>query len=1344
LAGPGGVLVGRGYVVIRPEFQGDWDRQVSNRTSRSGALGGRDFGRAFSRGASTALRGVGDAIKASFLGSGLAAATVGLQQVGAAAVAASAVAVPAISALGTAGAALGVGLKGVGAAFQAFGSAGADAKSAAAGARAIESAQRALAKAQAGVADARAQAARRVRDAEQTLADAQREAISVQQDLTDARKEATRQLEDLNQRLTDSALDQRDAAIRVREAEQELAAARATGDVFAIEKAQLAADRAKQNAVEQAASYKRLQEDADAANKAGVEGSDQVVAAKDKITQANRKVADAEQGLRDAQVDGAKQVRDAQEAVADAARSLADAQSAAAATVSKVDDAMAKLTPSAREFVETVKDLGPAWGEVRKATQESLFKGIAGSFRDMSTQIIPDVRDGLAGAASQINAMARNWMRGVKQMSQDGTLKRFFDSNNKILGNFTKWPEEATKGWVQLSIAATPALDKITKKVSAASTRLSERMTKAFESGAMERAISGAFDQLNKLRDPLRDIGTIFKNLFDAISGPGQQALGVFGVFLDRLAEVTSKPEVKDAISSIFSSFTSITGTVLDAVLPLAEEALPLLATGLGALADVLPGALDGLRQFGKFAWDKLAPPVQAAADGLVSLTDAFRSGGDVDGSKPASALEQVGAAARGITDKAADSVRGLFDSFRSGGGADSSGIVGVFERLGVAGRGFGDVLVDKVLPAAQSLARGIATGVTPVAEALYRIWTDHLSVALDTVASLIRNFVSPVLDALGGFIRDRVNPALQQLGDKLAGLLAAAAPIISFLDQVVSFALRITGAVAGFLIPVLLQLAGPVFTFLVNVLSVGIDMVAGFLGGITLLGQGLGWLGDQAVWVFTHIDDAARWLWGGIKDVGNGIAGVFQDISRWASGLYDDFALWFDKIGQKVSDILGGFKAGFQLAKDGVQEVWSGFTEVAAAPVRIVVDKIYNQGIAKVWNFIADKVHLPHLDEVPLAFASGGIYPGYTPGRDIGLAAVSGGEAIMRPEWTRAVGPGYVNAANAAAASGGVSGVQAFLGASGVPFMGGFSFGGIIGDAVKGAVSAVKKIPGVGDIIDKIGEIVRGGLAKAAELGMKPVRALINSLPGDSQWAQGIKGLPLAGIDGLISWLKGEDDKANSSGGVGSGVAPGQPGAALTAAMTQAGKPYIWGGTGPFGWDCSGLTQWAYGQAGYKLGRTTYDQVTQGRQISMSEALPGDLVFEHFGGAWPSHVGLYSSPGWIFNAPRTGDVVRFSPMANVVQARRVLDPAQLGKYDSGGWLMPGTTAAYNATGAPEPVLTSAQWRTMQQVAAGAADRANEPSSNGWSDGERLYLVLEDGTSLAAHVERRIAGAGVG
>ncbi|WEV50890.1 C40 family peptidase [Lactobacillus sp. ESL0731] len=76
--------------------------------------------------------------------------------------------------------------------------------------------------------------------------------------------------------------------------------------------------------------------------------------------------------------------------------------------------------------------------------------------------------------------------------------------------------------------------------------------------------------------------------------------------------------------------------------------------------------------------------------------------------------------------------------------------------------------------------------------------------------------------------------------------------------------------------------------------------------------------------------------------------------------------------------------------------------------------------------------------------------------------------------------------------------------------------------------------------------------------------------------------------------------------------------------AKAEVGKAYVWGGTSPSGFDCSGLVQYVYNQAiGKDLTRTTYTQVKQGKEVSMQDLKPGDLLF--WGSAdSPYHVGIY------------------------------------------------------------------------------------------------------------------------
>jgi cell wall-associated NlpC family hydrolase len=94
----------------------------------------------------------------------------------------------------------------------------------------------------------------------------------------------------------------------------------------------------------------------------------------------------------------------------------------------------------------------------------------------------------------------------------------------------------------------------------------------------------------------------------------------------------------------------------------------------------------------------------------------------------------------------------------------------------------------------------------------------------------------------------------------------------------------------------------------------------------------------------------------------------------------------------------------------------------------------------------------------------------------------------------------------------------------------------------------------------------------------------------------------------------------------------------ALRAALTQVGKPYLWGAAGPDAYDCSGLVVWSYAQEGISLPHYTGALWNDGEHISRSDLQPGDLVFF---GATIDHVGIYLGKGLMVDAPHTGAFVR-------------------------------------------------------------------------------------------------------
>ncbi|MEU0527815.1 NlpC/P60 family protein [Streptomyces niveus] len=149
----------------------------------------------------------------------------------------------------------------------------------------------------------------------------------------------------------------------------------------------------------------------------------------------------------------------------------------------------------------------------------------------------------------------------------------------------------------------------------------------------------------------------------------------------------------------------------------------------------------------------------------------------------------------------------------------------------------------------------------------------------------------------------------------------------------------------------------------------------------------------------------------------------------------------------------------------------------------------------------------------------------------------------------------------------------------------------------------------------------------RTVEAKLAEARRLLNSLPD-------------AGRDADRASRSGRDGAPMSLGD--QAPASARAAAAARAARGAVGLPYVWGANGPSGFDCSGLTQWAYAQAGVSLPRTSQAQRYAGQQVPLSDARPGDLVAYRDDA---SHIGMYMGNGQVVHAPYPGASVRYDPV---------------------------------------------------------------------------------------------------
>ncbi|MFD6565395.1 hypothetical protein [Micromonospora profundi] len=871
----------------------------------------------------------------------------------------------------------------------------------------VRNAEQSLARTREQVAESSQQSARRVADAERDLTRAQQDARDVARELNEAREQARQRLDDLTSSVQQNALSQRQANLDVAKAKADLdkVLTNPLTTKTQREQAQITYERE----VLQLEDLKRrgveLSADQQKAAKAGVEGSREVAAARKRIADADERVAQAQQSVTDArreqqkqERDGAYQVRAAQQALVSAQRSLRDATVATgvagSAAMTKLKDAMDGLSPAGQKFAKFIFGLKDEFRSLRDAAQGGLLPGAQKAIERL-LPYLPQVRKFVGDIATTMGDLAV-----------------------KTADAFTS--PEWKKFFGLIADTAGPALTGMFDATMNVATGFANLIR--------------AFSPLNK------DLGTgvvgLTQKFADWSAGLGESK--GFQSFLGYVREF-GPIAVK-----FFGDLFKVTGKLLVALAPLGG----ILLAGLGKLADFLA---------------KLDPGVLIAVAAGIGAVVAIAGGPLV------AAVVGVVAAAGGIY--YALNRLGLLKPLIA---AVTAAVSWAWERvLKPAFFGLKDVILNQVVPAVMWLWRNvIQPAFAGIAAAVSWAWG---------------NVIQPAFAAIRWYVSNVLGPLFTWLWKNVIS------PVWTGIRVAISVAWALIKVVFGLMQVYIKTVLAPLFT-----------------------------------WLWKNVIGPT---WNGIKAT---ISGV------WEKGIKPVFNLLAGFI---EKNIVPAFKTGVS----AIGKAWEGLKAVAKIPVKFVVDTVINSAIIDNYNKIAKVFGVDTVDRVslPKGFARGGVLPGYTPGKDVhrfvspsgGALDLSGGEAVIRPEGTRALGRGWVDGINRAARSGGVGGVQRFLG--------GFADGGILGRLGKAASAAKKKatdvISGVGSFVtdpagtlqrlaDKVISLVPGGGSAFGRLatGMprKVVKFITDKIGGffrsGEDGGRGVAGSsPLGGSAGMMQTLR-------------------------------------------------------------------------------------------------------------------------------------------------------------------------------------------------------------------------------
>ncbi|MFJ4794015.1 phage tail tape measure protein [Kitasatospora purpeofusca] len=309
---------------------------------------------------------------------------------------------------------------------------------------------------------------------------------------------------------------------------------------------------------------------------------------------------------------------------------------------------------------------------------------------------------------------------------------------------------------------------------------------------------------------------------------------------------------------------------------------------------------IPSLERAGSVVGTVLGPPFKAAGD-TVKLFFGVLTGDGADVDLPwANTVIDVGARVRAVFDEVAGGIRAFGAAFKAGGDdVTSSGFAGVLERAGLVARNLWDIFANYVVPAVTSFVGAVVGAVIPVVSGLASILAEVIWPAVMRVYQSISENLKPIFEALSNFVQDRVVPAVQMIGGKLSELVEKARPVIEVVSSVLSWLGRLAADILGVVIPVIIRLAGPIFS-----------------GLFSAIGTVIGWLGDLIGWV---------------GSVGKKLLELGRSVGDFASSAKDKFSEfidWCKGLPGRVAESVGDFKNLLvDKGKDLARGIWDGIS---------------------------------------------------------------------------------------------------------------------------------------------------------------------------------------------------------------------------------------------------------------------------------------------------------------------------------------------------------------------------------------------------------------------------------
>jgi hypothetical protein len=932
----------------------------------------------------------------------------------------------------------------------------------------------------------------------------------------------------------------------------------------------------------------------------------------------------------------------------------------------KMEKALKDLAPSARSFVKEMTGFKNSFKPVQQAVQQKLFEGLGKQLKATGTNVLPALKTGMVEVAGALNGIAKEALKVTSTPAFKGALKQVFKGTAQALNTLKGAVSPVLTGLLKMATLGQPLIQRFVQFGKVMAVNAGNWMNSAHGVKTMTDLMVRAGDIIAQLGRIVKNVGTVLINVLKSSNSYAGDLLGSIERVTKSLADWSKSASGQQDLSNTFKTLGEVAKAIIMDV-QLLGGALGIVVKTLNGLPGPIKGALVQFVAFAAVFAPLLAKMtgvlkvVALLGTGIAKLRTFFSAG--ASGVSPFAALMARLRAALVATRAA------IVSSYTAMKTWVLNALAWVRAALSVIAAQI-RVAVTTAVSTARTVAAAIAMKAVAIATRLWAAatWLVNLAMRANPIILIVT-----LLVALG--------VAVVLMYKRFAW----------FRNMVNAVWAGIRTAIKWSWENVIRPVWNAIKVFIVNVLIPYFKLLwAGLKLYFTAIGMIIKTVWNNVIkpiwelirkYIVGPMIIAFKAYWQIAKQVWNSVGTAIHNV--WNVYIKPTF--------DKIKSGINAVKQAFSIGVDAIKGLWNKLRGILKAPISFFVNTVYTGGVKRVWDGVRKLVPaLPGLPDVH--FAAGGVFPGYTPGRDVHqvpMAAFSGGEAVLRPEVTRALGRDWVYGINKVA-KGGPSAVGRYIGGygdSGGIKVQKFKDGGILGgikDILKKPIDWAKNAGSA---------ILKFGADKFASGILDPI---INRIPkGDGGlWAQAAFGIPKSLLTGFKNFIKSV---------VSPNIGGGGNNAAVAAARSQIGMPYSWGGGGlggpsygigrganTFGFDCSGLTEYAWGKAsgGKDIGGDTYSQ--RAFLHTIANPVPGAVGQPH-----PGHTYIYAGNGRIIEAAHTGTNVREVP----VRGGEWWGMPPWVVADKGGFL-PGrsTTLVSNHSRSPEALIPLSKMGSTGEV----------------------------------------------